>query len=309
MKTIEIAKRASDKLNAIACWRVNAEGAAPNTEINNSARLTLIITIDGKRLPPVSSNSFTLFSLTNPGKKTKLLGGSKEYDKVEIVAIDQSTEFVAEWGFGGPTAIPVIDRKLGGVECTAVAFGFYNFEITDYFSFFSTIAFNDDGEIPRAAIRDFVRDEVSGIIQSSLAAELAKADLDVCRGKMNEYGRDIMRIMNKNLESKGITVKNFTFKRLDYDPAHLEVRKGFDDAKLDVERKKITNEGNRDDISVQDAAADVQVKLIDAHGRAGKNIDKEIPLQVIFCPRCGTKNEDSRFCKKCGEKLIAPTEN
>ena len=91
--------------------------------------------------------------------------------------------------------------------------------------------------------------------------------------------------------------------------ASLPGGEGLEPHRSDVMERELEQLRTYYDISVQDAAADVQVKLIDAHGRAGKNIDKEIPIQVIFCPRCGTKNEDSRFCKKCGEKLIAPTEN
>ena len=303
MNTLEITKRAADKMKAIACWRIQAEGAAPNTVIDNASGLTLVIKLDGQPMVPTTAKSFTLFSLTNPGKTTKLIGGTKPYSSVEIVAIDQNTEFIAEWGFGGPTAIRVIDRKLGGVECSVVAHGFYHYGVTDFYSFFKTIPFNEAGEITRAAVRDFLREEVDGIIQSTLSAELALADLDVCRARKVEYSRDIVYGMNKRLESKGLTINSFEFKHLEYDPAHLEVRKSFDTAKLDVERTKITNVGKRDDISVQDAAADVQVKLIDAHGRAGKAIDKEIPTDTIFCPRCGTKNSDARFCKKCGETI------
>ena len=309
MKTLEITKRASDKMNAVACWRVNAEGATPNTEVVNENGFTLNVRIDNvsKR---TSSKLFTLNELLNPGKKTKLFGGNKPYGSVEIIVADQDSDFNAEWGFGGPTAIKAIDRELGGIACTIRAYGEYHFRITSYYDFMRSLSnstISENGEITRAAIRDHLRSECVDIIKNNLSAVLAAQDLIICQAHKTEYCEDIKEQLSEHLKSRGVEVISVVITGMEYDDEHQNLRNQRDKAKAGVIIGKIENEGKKDDISVQDAAADIQVKLIDARGRAGKNADKEIPIDVVFCPRCGTKNEDSRFCKKCGEKLVNPT--
>jgi len=304
MKTFEIKKRNSEE---VACWVIDANGVCPNTVIDNSERVTLIVKVDGVSKITAAS-SFTTNGLYNPGKNTKLFGGMKPYENIEMIAIDQSSEFFAEWGIAGPDALPFYDVD-NGVDCKAIAFGKYYYKVVDFHAFVSTFSFDAKGEISRSNVREYLRTETAGIIKSYLASAIANKDMRVCQSEIAEYCTDIKESINKHLVSKGIEIYNFTFSKLSYDLEHERKRSAIDNARMDVNINKVMNEGKKDDIGVEDAAADVQVKLIDAVGRANGHGAEKINAEAkngataAFCPRCGTKNENARFCKSCGEKL------
>lgn len=304
MKALEIKKRNSEE---VACWTVDATGVAPNTLVDNAERVTLILKVDGVSKITAAS-SFTPNGLYNPGKNTKLFGGTKPYENIEIIAIDQSSEFFAEWGVAGPDAIPFFDVD-NGVDCKVVSFGKYYYKIVDFHAFVSTFAFDAKGEISRSNVREYLRTETAGIIKSYLTSAIANKDLRECQGQIADYCEDIKQAVNKRIECKGIEIYNFTISKLSYDLEHERKRSAIDNARMEVNINRVTNEGKKDDISVQDAAADVQVKLIDAHGRANAQGQAKVDVAQneaipVFCPRCGTKNENARFCKSCGEKLF-----
>ena len=300
MKTLEIKKRNSEE---VACWVVDAKGTAPNTVIDNPERVTLVVRIGGSSKITAAA-SFTPNGLYNPGKNTKLFGGTKPYDDIEVIAIDQSSEFFAEWGVAGPDALPFYDVD-NGVDCKAVAFGKYYYKVVDFHAFLATFSFDAKGEISRSNVREYLRTATAEVIRSYLSSAIANKDMRVCQSQITEYCEDIKENVNKVLASKGIEVYNFAINKLSYDLEHERKRGAIDNARMDVNIHKVANEGKKDDISVQDAAADVQVKLINAQGQAAGGAAVNGAVGTVFCPRCGTKNENARFCKSCGEKLLA----
>ena len=340
MSTIEIKKRSSEEL---ACWRVDLpeKSVTPNTVIENSANLTLLVKVDGKS-KICAKSSFTVHSLYTPGKTTKLFGGNKPYESVEIIAIDQSSEFEAEWGIAGPNAIPSHDAE-NDVDCKVVAFGKYFYKIEDYYSFFNTLPFDSKGRISRDSIREYLRGETTGIIKSYLSSALAGADLRSCQSMLGTYSEAMKREINKHLELKGLTVYNLVIDRLAYDVRHESVRGAMDEARLNVkyqkilvEGKKVVNEGKMDDLSVREAEAKLGIMCQEADARDLESRSKSYAVRteadgnyeakksgsyftpaketvireerapedkVVFCSQCGTRNEGANFCKKCGARL------
>lgn len=301
---IEIKKRGSE----IACWKVEAEAVTPNTVVSMDNGLTALIKINGETLLLMGNEGDkTINSLLHPGKNTKLFGGNKPYENVEIFAIDQSTEFFAEWGLAGNMAIPAFDPD-NDVECNVVAFGKYFYKVGSFTNFVNSFTM-ENGVITREAIREFLRAETAGIIKSYLSGKLTSFGLRTCQTKLPDIQSALTDYINKSLDSKGLTLYNLVILKLSYDPKHEAAIAAIKDAKLDVRVKQITNVGRRDDISVRKDDVDVDISLIRAKGDAarGASHDNNNGTQgggnVIFCPRCGERNVDSNYCCKCGEKL------
>ena len=310
--TIEIKKRNSEE---VACWRVEGQAVTPNTLVAVDRGVTVVLKINGQAKLIVGNGGQTVInSLMKPGKGAKLLGGNKPYEKVEMYAIDQSSEFRAEWGLGGPSAIPAYDKE-NDVHCTVVGFGEYFYKIENFVNFISAFSFNNQGEITRDDIREVLRSEVVGTVVSFMTAKVAALGLPGCQAKLPVFTESIKDEINKHLDSKGLTVYNFVFAKLDYDVKHAAALSALDDLKLGVKAKKIANEGNLNDISVNQAAADVDISVIKAVGEAEGMARGHLPpsesgkgvtlptVKAQFCPRCGTKNTGANYCAKCGEKL------
>ncbi len=301
MEKITIKKRTN-----IACWKVPCDGACPNTVIESDDGLTLIVYVENDR-KITSKHSVTLNSLVNPGKQNKLIGGWKPYTSCEIYAIDMGTEFKSEWGFAGPAAINCFDPDLE-VEAKAVCFGEYCYVIDDFFSFIRALPMGDKDEFSKNDVREFLRSITAGTARGYVSAKIAGKDLNACQAHVGEYAEDIKYELNKQFDSKGVTVNSFTI-NLDYEPSHKVAREALKGAKVDVKIKGIVNEGRRDDISVAKAASEVDIGIIKAvkGGDSSKSSDhhkEEKNKGKIFCSRCGEPNNtDSNYCKKCGEKL------
>ncbi len=302
MEKITIKKR-----DNIACWKVPCEGAYPNTVIETDDGVTLVIYVDNDR-KITSKRSVTLNSLVNPGKDNKLIGGKKPYKSCEIYAIDMGTEFKSEWGFAGPSAVNCYDPDLD-VEAKAVCFGEYFYVIDDFFSFVRALPMGDKEELTKNDVREFLRSVTTGIARTYIASKLAGRSVNDCQSFMSQYAEDIKENLNKQFDSKGITVNSFVISSLDYEPAHKVNREALKGAKIGVKIKGIVNEGRRDDISVAKEASEIGVGIIKAmkdnekdDGNSRSN--KEKKETKVFCSRCGeSNNSDSNYCKKCGEKL------
>jgi hypothetical protein len=305
MNTIEIKKRNSEE---VACWRVNAENVTPNTLVCVDQGLTAMITIDGVTKIQMGGSS-TVHGLLNPGKKNKWFGGDKPYNKVVIYAVDQASEYAAEWGLAGPSAIPCRDEEYN-VDCTAIAVGEYYYKIADFVNFFNTIPMDGNEQITRDSIREYLRGETMGIIKSYLSSKLNQLGLPGCQAKLYEFSEDLKEEINRHLRNKGLSVYNFSIAKFSYDLNHNAARKNIDGAKLEVVKKKIVNDGRLDDVTVDKAKRELDVDYIKA--MKGK-FDEDAPRRrrddddddgvFIICPRCGEKNNKSNYCKKCGEKL------
>ncbi len=317
--TVEIKKRSSEEL---ACWRVEvSEELTPNTTIDNSANLTLLVKLNGASYF-CGKPSFTLYSLEAPGKKTKLIGGNKPYKTAEIIAIDQSSEFSAEWGIAGPNAIPSHDIE-NDVDCKVVAFGQYFYKIENYYSFFGTLPFDSRGRISRDSIREFLRGETTGIIKSYLATVLAGMDLRDCQSRLTAYNDDIKREINKHLEVKGLTVYNFVIDRLSYDNHHGGIRSAMDEAKMGVKYQKILNEGKKavnegklDDLSVREAEIKLdimrqQAEAKDVEARSNAYAVRTEAEGDYMAKKNGTffNNREPRRYEDSRERTRAPRES
>ena len=305
VNSIEIKKRSSEE---VACWKVHVDELTPNTMITCEPGVTALLKIDGQtKLLAGNEGGKLANSLMNPGKGAKLIGGNKAYDSVEIYAIDQSTEFFAEWGLAGNMAIPAYDPD-NDVDCNVVAFGEYFYKVGNFASFIGTFPF-EGGVVTRDAIREFLRAETAGIIKSYLTGKLSAFGLRACQTRLTDMNESIRDAINKHLDSKGLTVYNFVILKLSYDPKHEAALKAIKDAKLDVKVKQITNVGRKDDISVRKDDVDVDISLIKAKGDAARgtnsnnNNNNNNEGNVIFCSRCGERNVNSNYCCKCGEKL------
>ena len=299
MAKIEIRKRSSED---IACWKINEANITPNSEIETAGGVTVFLRVNGE-MGVHSNGTATVYSILNPGKKTKLFGGNKAYEKVELYAIDQSSEFNAEWGLAGDMAIPCVDKELG-VDCTAVAFGNYYYKIENYANFINALPFNKKGEISRSEIREFLRNETAGVIKAYLASQITGKDIKSCQADLADYCEELKEKINRQLYSKGLTVYTFVISKLGYDPSHEAVRKTFDGTKLGVKLNKIENVGRMDDIAVERARADIALDFIKAEKGGNNNAEtKEATPAYVYCSRCGEKNEGANYCKKCGEKL------
>lgn len=302
MEKISIKKKTN-----IACWKINCDGACPNTVVESEEGITLIIYVENER-KITSKRSVTLNGLVNPGKDTKLIGGWKPYTSCEIYAIDMGTEFVSECGFAGPTAITCHDPDLD-VDAKVVCVGTYNYVIDDFFSFIRALPMGEKKEFSKNDVREFLRSITAGTARSYIASKIAGRDLAYCQARIGEFEEDIKNELNRSFDSKGITVNSIQLS-LDYEPAHKAAREALKGAKVGVKIKGVVNEGRRDDISVAKAASEVDIGLIKAV-KGGDNHDKkehhnkeEKNNARIFCSRCGEpNNSDSNYCKKCGEKL------
>ena len=298
MEKLVVKKRAAEEM---ACWKVSAEGVCPNTIVEMDRGLTLLLTIDGKNLM-TAKNSFVVNSLLNPGKSAKLFGGKKPYASCEIYAIDISSEFKSEWGLAGPTAIPCYDAEFE-VEAKAVCFGEYYYNIDDFYAFTSALSLGEKNEISRNDVREFLRAQTAAVAKSFLTSKIAGKDIKECQGKLSEYSSDILDQLNKNFDSKGITVHSFIVASLDFEPAHKVYREKLKETKIGVKIKSVENEGRRDDISVDKEKSEIDIGIIKAingtDGEASKSSGKK-----TRCPRCGEENESGvNYCSRCGEKL------
>jgi membrane protease subunit (stomatin/prohibitin family) len=296
MSTIEINKRSSEE---IACWKVEVGELTPNTQIVVQQGVTAVIKINGQTKLLVGGSALAN-SLMNPGKGAKLFGGNKPYESVEIFAIDQSSEFFAEWGLAGNMAIPCYDAE-NDVHASAVAFGEYRYKIDNFVNFIGSMTFDKDNTITRSEIREFLRATSAGVIKSYLSAALAEMSVRECQANVGEIATDIKEAINKALDAKGLTVYEFVILKISYDKAHEAVLGVIDGAKLGVKVKKIENDGRLDDVKVDKAASEVEIGLIMANKGAAPAEPKE--KEYVFCSRCGHKNELGNYCSKCGEKL------
>ena len=313
MTKIEIKKRKSEE---VVCWRVDATGAMPNTVIETDGNITVLIRVDGEMRVQMGGTA-TIYSHFAPGKKNKLIGGKKPYEKIEIYALDQTSEFLAEWGLAGDTALPCHDRELD-VDCNAVAFGTYAYRVENFVNFINASAASEREEITRDDLREMLRAEVAAVAKSCLTQKLAIGDIRACSMHLAEFADEIQEAVNQRMDAKGLTVYNFVIEKLDYDAQHKQVKGVFTGAELDVKLGRIRNEGARDALDVEGIATEIgntrirAIKGTDAVA-AGARTDAALPrgerggqlppATTRICPRCGEKNTDSNYCKKCGEKL------
>ena len=286
------------KREEIALWKVNAEAVCPNTEIELDDGIVMLVKVEGQR-KVCSKTSFTVNSLLNPGKSTKLFGGKKPYSDCELFAVDVSSDFESEWGVAGENAMRCFDTEFE-VDAKAVAFGMYKYKIQDYFEFASCFSLGEREEISRADVREYLRSECVGVVQPYLASKIA-GGLRAAQASMAGFVEDVKFRLNKSLERKGVEIVAFTIKNLDYEPAHLQNREALKQAKIGVTIKGVVNDGRRDDISVDKAASEVDIGYINAlNGNGGEAASSP----KVFCSRCGEANDaKDNFCHKCGEKL------
>ena len=299
IKQLDIRKRSNED---VVCWRVDASDVAPNTLIAPDKGVMVVVRLYGVTKVR-SGNAISVFGLFNPGKNTKLIGGNKPYENIEIFAIDQSTTFKAEWGIAGADAVPCRDPDIG-VECKAVAFGEYLFKIENFVSFISAFSLNSE-ELTRKNIREALRSETASIIHDAIAAELFNKDLPTCQGNVAKISKQILETLNRTLERYGLTAYEFNIKSLDYDPEHKVIRDVRKIKVTEAHLNKIDNESRRDDVSVDAMyTKEVAVPLIKAEAERDRyrNDDKG---DVVICPRCGERNSRrTNYCGRCGEKLI-----
>ncbi len=297
---IVVKRRAGE---GVACWLVPCEGLAPNTVLRPESGVTLLVTCDGTSR--IGKAGKTVFSLFNPGKNSKLIGGFKPYEKSEIFAIDQSSQFNAEWGLGGEMAIPCIDREIG-VDCKAVAFGNYYYKIEDSLSFRHALELDSRGVITRDAIREFLRSETTGIIRSYLMPLIGGKDWRAWPLDHIGLVGDLKKQINKQLDSKGLEVTNFTISKLSYDPKHQEVRERVGAAKVELYIKQIENTGRQDDANTDGTYVDrVVVPILNAQNGVGSGKQETPAPKTVRCPRCHTENpREALYCSRCGEKLV-----
>lgn len=300
MSTIEINKRSSEE---IACWKLDPMEVTPNTTITVQQGVTAVIKINGVTKLLVGGSTL-VNSLLNPGKGAKLFGGNKPYESVEIFAVDQSTEFFAEWGLAGNMAVPCYDEE-NDVHANAVAFGEYRYRIDNFVNFIGSMTFDKDNSITRSEIREFLRATSAGVIKSYLSAALAENSIRECQANVGEISADIKDAINKVLDSKGLTVYDFVILKISYDKNHEAVIGKIDNAKIGVKVKKIENDGSLDDVKVAKAASEVDIGIINALNNKPQQpkVVAASEVRVVYCSRCGEKNEGGNYCSKCGEKL------
>ena len=298
----------------IVCWKVDCKGIAPNTILQPDEGITLLITVEGQQ-KIFMGKSKTLFSLLNPGKETKLFGGGKVYKNCEIYAIDQASEFNAEWGLAGPNVIPCSDvipapgGKTYRIDCNAVAFGKYYYKIENYYNFIISVNFDDAGRITRDAIREFLRGQTTPIIKTRISNEIISKGLKGCQANLSIVSEDIKDDINKILISKGMSLKSFVVERVDFAPDYKAKKEQQTHLMIDNSNKVLINSGIRDDI---DLAADkvnkLDIPLINATkepAAPANGIGATLAASTVtFCPRCGESNDSScNYCRRCGEKL------
>lgn len=298
MKKIQIKKRSSEE---VVCWRVDSEGVCPNTQIETDGNITVVVKVGNETGIQMGSLA-TVHGLLNPGKTTKMFGGNKPYEKIDIFAIDQSSEFNAEWAIAGEFAIPCVDPDHG-VDCFAIAYGEYCYKIINFNTFLSTLSLDNNGEITRDFVREYLRNETTGIIKAYLTGEINRSNIKDCQARMDEISEELKEKINRNLEVKGLSVYNFTVMKLSYDLRHAAIRGIVDDEKMKVTIKKIGNDGKLDDVAVDRARADIALDFYKAEKELEEAKNKKGDVEYVFCSRCGEKNVMGNYCKKCGEKL------
>lgn len=300
---IEIKKRSAE---GVVVWRIDGQNVTPNTVIAPERGITVLVTVDGES--QTTSKECVANSLVNPGKGKKLLGGNKPYERCEIYAFDQSSEFEAEWGLGGPTAIACRDVEIG-VDCTAVAFGTYRYKIESFIAFKNAIPLDKSGVVTRNTVREFLRNETTDIIRAYLAAKIAGKDLRDCGKFFGTYQEELMEALNEKLNAKGINVYSFGISRLAFGPEHEALLKAANKVKGGNYLNHLMNEGESENIDLEAKRAhDVTIPLMNAQNgiRQGNNSDRgeRSSGSKCICPRCNTINEAGAiYCSRCGEKL------
>ena len=285
-----------DRRNGIICWKVDCNGAAPNTVLSLEEGIVAFVKLKGESKYTSKSKS-TIYSLFKPGKSTKLIGGSKAYEECEIIAVDTETKFDSEWGLGGPTAIPCKDKEIG-IRAKAAAFGNFYYTIEDYFGFVKSLKFGDSNQITREAIREELRASCVGVVRSFLTEKLANKTLEECQANINKYCVEIKKLLDKALIARGLSVCDFTIGDLHYAPNHEARLDKVDGARFENVLGKIKNEGRRDDISIEKEESEIDIGIINALKGNPKTVTK------TPCPRCKELNENTAgYCSKCGEKL------
>lgn len=306
MSVIEITKR--DREEGIACWRVKVAELTPNTVIETDGNVTVLVKVDNQTKVQMKKSS-TVFGLFNPGKNKKLFGGDKPYEKFEIYAIDQSTDFAAEWALAGAHAMTTIDPDFN-VEASVRSTGTYIYKISNFYSFITTMAVGEKGSITRDDIREFLRQETTGIFKKILAPVLMRSTINDCKANAERFVEKIKEEINLRLESKGIGVESVIINKIEYVPEHQLKRNRLSDAKINNAIGAEENKGKREDISVDKEQAFVEniretnalPKDVEAHtGKHDRGDRGEKP--TIICPRCGEHNHGGNYCNKCGEKL------
>lgn len=295
---IEIKNRSNEE---IECWKVDVK-LTPNTVIETDGKVTVLVKVDGKYRVQTQTSA-TVFGLFNPGKTNKMFGGNKEYEKSEMYVVDQSSEYVAEWALVKQNALKTIDPDFD-VEASVITTGEYRYKIVNFYNFVSTLPLNDAGEISRDEIREYLRQETTGIIKNKLAPLLLGTTLNDCMSNLAKYSEKIKKEINVILDSKGIELETFNVNKIIYTPEHEKYREELKKAKVDNVIGAVKNDGRRDDISV-----DKEQALVDNIRKSGvvkegdKPKEKEEEKAWIVCPRCGEKNQGVNYCGKCGEKL------
>lgn len=299
----------------IVSWRVDTEDVTPNTTLAPGKGIMLLVKVDGVNKTK-SGTPITMYGLFHPGKNNKLIGGNKPYEKCEIVAIDQSKEFSAEWGLGGADAISCNDPLLG-IPSELVAFGKYYYKIENYYDFVN--AFNvENGVLTRSKVREVLRDKTSNLFKGVLAPELADG-IEKAYARLKDINKRLTKELNNLLNSMGLTVETVMVQRIDFSPEFKLIHTEFNYTIIDNRLKAIRNEGKRDDISVDASFVDsVAVPLIDAQNgtvnqprqyRADRDsrsdrADRDGKDDFIYCSKCGAKlHAGDRFCKKCGNRV------
>ncbi|MBR2970896.1 MAG: SPFH domain-containing protein [Clostridia bacterium] len=305
MSVIEIKNRGAEE---VACWRVKVAELTPNTVIETDGKVTVLVKI-GNQTKVQMRQSSTVFGLFNPGKNKKFFGGDKPYEKFEIYAIDQSSQYNAEWALAGSNAMTTIDPDFN-VEASVIATGNYYYTISNFYSFITAMAVGERGAITRDDIREFLRQESTGIFKKILAPVLMRSTINDCKANAERFVEKIKEEINNRLESKGIGVESVVINKFAYTPDHELKRNRLKDAKINNAIGSEQNKGKRDDIGVDKEQAFVEniretnalPKDVEAHAGKHDRADRD-DKPVIICPRCGERNHGGNYCNKCGEKL------
>ena len=291
------------KRDNIVCWKVDAEGACPNTLIDIDAGITLLIKADGKS-NVCAKSGITLHSLFNPGKTSKLFGGKKAYGSCDIYAVNTTSDFKCEWALAAGKAMNCKDPEFD-CEAKAIARGTYMHRIKDYFRFVSNFSFEARVDITRENAREYFRTEAENVISPYLAPKVMANGVEGVQSHIGEYTEDIKYHLNRHLAERGVEVISFAVDAIDYEPAHKIHREELKKAKIGVTIKGVVNDGRRDDISVDKEASEIEIGLIKAMNGGGnaKKSEGDAKPQII-CPRCGELNNAGvNYCSRCGEKL------
>lgn len=305
VEELVVDRRNAEDFEAV-CWKVDTTGVAPNTVLKPAQGIMLLVSADDKKKTK-SGEPITMHGLLNPGKKNKFLFGFTPYEKCEITAIDQSSEFSAEWGLAGADAI-VCNDPLLGVQCDLVAVGTYYYKIESYYDFINAFPW-ERGLLTRTKIREILREKTAGVFKGVLAPELG-GGIEKAYGRLTAINARLRTELNKCLQKMGLTVSEVAVKRIDFSPEFKLIHKNFDFATIETKLKKIRNEGRRDDVDVDIMETQgVTVPIIDAvNGKTSEpkyeREDREDKNAFVYCSNCGAKlYKGDKFCKKCGKEL------